>query len=113
MTDAAQRVLAHLQTRGASFAQELSTACALSDAECREALGELVAEGLIASDGFAAVAEIMLRGMLAGYHVRELPMRLGRRRFGESKLKVGDAVVAHARLLLLTVGLLATQRTIS
>jgi ATP-dependent Lhr-like helicase len=58
MTGVAQRVLAHLQTRGASFAQELRTACALSDAECREALGELVAEGLIASDGFAGLRAI-------------------------------------------------------
>lgn len=58
MTDAAQRVFAHLQTRGASFAQELRTACGLSDAECREALGELVAEGLIASDGFAGLRAI-------------------------------------------------------
>ena len=31
------------------------------------------------SDGFAAVAEIMLRSMLAGYRVRELPMRLEKR----------------------------------
>jgi ATP-dependent Lhr-like helicase len=58
VSDAAQRLLAHLQTRGASFAQELRTACGLSDAACREALGELVAEGLIASDGFAGLRAI-------------------------------------------------------
>jgi dolichol-phosphate mannosyltransferase len=88
--------------------QDVFTFTCLFRAYRRDALGQIQ----FASDGFAAVAEIMLRGMLAGYHVRELPMRLGRRRFGESKLKVGDAVVAHARLLLLTVGLLATQRTL-
>jgi dolichol-phosphate mannosyltransferase len=59
------------------------------------------------SNGFASVAEIMLRGMLAGYRVRELPMRLEARRFGESKMKVGDAIVAHASLLTLTATLVA------
>jgi len=62
------------------------------------------------SNGFAAVAEIMLRGMLAGYSVRELPMRLESRRFGESKLKVGDAIVAHASLLTLTATLVTLRR---
>jgi ATP-dependent Lhr-like helicase len=58
-SDAALRVLDHLRTRGASFAQEMRTACNLSDAECREALGELVADGLIASDGFAGLRAIV------------------------------------------------------
>ncbi len=62
------------------------------------------------SDGFASVAEIMLRGMLAGYRVRELPMSLERRRYGESKLKVGDAIVAHASLLTLTAALVGARR---
>ena len=62
------------------------------------------------SDGFASVAEIMLRALLAGYRVRELPMRLGARRFGESKLKIGDAIVAHASLLVLAATLVATRR---
>jgi len=62
------------------------------------------------SDGFAAVAEIMLRAMLAGYRVAELPMRLEQRRFGESKLKIGDAILAHATLLSLTAALVSTRR---
>jgi dolichol-phosphate mannosyltransferase len=62
------------------------------------------------SNGFAAVAEIMLRGMIAGYRVRELPMRLEVRRFGESKLKVGDAIAAHVGLLSLTATLVIVQR---
>src|SRR6266699_1412377 len=62
------------------------------------------------SDGFASVAEIMLRALLAGYRVRELPMRFGARRFGESKLKIGDAIVAHASLLMLAATLVATRR---
>ena len=58
MSEAANRLLDHLDTRGASFAQEMRTACNLSDADCRTALGELVAEGLIASDGFAGLRAI-------------------------------------------------------
>ena len=58
LSDAAQRLFAHLQTRGASFAQELRAACMVSEAKCREALAELVAEGLIASDGFAGLRAI-------------------------------------------------------
>lgn len=70
-----------------------------------------VLEGIpFRSNGFAAVAEIMLRGMLTGYCVRELPMRLETRRFGESKLKIGDAVMAHAGLLTLTAALVGMQR---
>jgi ATP-dependent Lhr-like helicase len=58
VTGAARQLLEHLRTRGASFAQEMRSACHLSEAECREALGELVAEGLIASDGFAGLRAI-------------------------------------------------------
>jgi dolichol-phosphate mannosyltransferase len=61
------------------------------------------------SDGFAAVAEFMLRAMLAGYAVKEVPMRLESRRFGESKLKVSDAIVAHVRLLVMTALLVGAQ----
>lgn len=61
------------------------------------------------SNGFAAVAEIMLRAMLAGYRVKELPMRLEKRRYGESKLKVGDAIVAHLRLLAMTALMVGAQ----
>jgi ATP-dependent Lhr-like helicase len=55
---AAQRILNHLVARGASFAQELLVPCDLTDAECRDALGELVAEGLVTSDGFAGLRAI-------------------------------------------------------
>jgi len=55
--------------------------------------------------GFAAVAELLLRGMLRGCRVREVPMQLGTRRFGESKLNIGDAILAHVGLLSLTAAL--------
>ena len=59
LTDAAQRLLEHLCSRGASFAQEMRAACDLSDDVCREALGELVANGLVTSDGFAGLRAIL------------------------------------------------------
>lgn len=62
------------------------------------------------SNGFAAVAEMMLRAILVGYVVREVPMRLESRRFGESKLKVGDAVAAHVRLILSTAVLVGARK---
>jgi ATP-dependent Lhr-like helicase len=58
VNDAAHRLLEHLRTRGASFAAEVRTACGLTDEDCRSALRELVAEGLIASDGFAGLRAI-------------------------------------------------------
>jgi len=58
LSDAAHRVLEHLRNRGASFAQEIRAACNLADADGRAALGELVAEGLVASDGFAGLRAI-------------------------------------------------------
>ena len=58
LSEAANRLLEHLNARGASFAQEMRTACGLTDEDCRAALGELVAEGLIASDGFAGLRAI-------------------------------------------------------
>jgi dolichol-phosphate mannosyltransferase len=62
------------------------------------------------SNGFAAVAEMMLRGMLAGCRVSEVPMRLESRRFGESKLKVSDAITAHVRLLIMTALMVSARQ---
>jgi ATP-dependent Lhr-like helicase len=58
LSNAAKLVLDHLLSRGASFAQEMRTACDLPDDVCREALGELVANGLVTSDGFAGLRAI-------------------------------------------------------
>ena len=58
MSDAARRLLDHLRTRGASFALEMRNVCNLSDGDCRAALSELVAEGLVVSDGFAGLRAI-------------------------------------------------------
>ena len=62
------------------------------------------------SDGFAAVAEIMLRAILAGHDIREAPMRLESRRFGVSKLRIGDAVLAHVRLMVRTALMVGSRK---
>jgi ATP-dependent Lhr-like helicase len=59
LTDAARRILERLHSHGASFAHELKAACDLTNDACREALAELVAAGLVASDGFAGVRSIV------------------------------------------------------
>ena len=61
------------------------------------------------ASGFAAVAELLLRSMLGGWRVREVPMQLGVRRFGESKLKIGNAIVAHLGLLSLIAVLVCVR----
>jgi dolichol-phosphate mannosyltransferase len=62
------------------------------------------------ASGFSAPAELMLRGLLQGCRVRELPMQLGVRQFGKSKLRIGDAVLAHIGLLALTTVLVSVRR---
>ncbi len=59
---ASARLLDYLHSRGASFAQELAAGCALSDDEVKTALGELVANGLVSSDGFAGLRSIVGTG---------------------------------------------------
>lgn len=65
------------------------------------------------SNGFGAVAEIMLRAILLGYAVREVPMALERRRFGASKLKVTDAVMAHAHLMVRTALMVGSRKALA
>lgn len=86
--------------------QDVHTFTCLFRAYRREALEQID----FRLNGFGAVAEIMLRAMIAGYGVRELPMRLESRKYGESKLKIGDAIAAHASLLALTATLVTARR---
>jgi ATP-dependent helicase Lhr and Lhr-like helicase len=58
LSSAAQHVLEVLRARGASFSHELTLNCSLADDALRAALGELVAAGLVASDGFAGLRDI-------------------------------------------------------
>jgi ATP-dependent Lhr-like helicase len=61
LTDNARAVLDQLRTRGASFSRELLTAIRLDEPALRQAIGELAAAGLIASDGFAGLRGIIRR----------------------------------------------------
>jgi dolichol-phosphate mannosyltransferase len=88
--------------------QDVHTFTCLFRAYRREVLQRIKFRG----DGFSAVAELFLKAMLAGCVVRELPMRLERRRFGESKLKVSDAVLAHAHLITLTTLSVAARQAL-
>jgi ATP-dependent Lhr-like helicase len=56
---AARRVIEALRQRGASFLPELAIACELAEAEVRAALADLVAAGLVASDGFGGLRSIV------------------------------------------------------
>lgn len=62
------------------------------------------------ADGFCGVAELMLRAMLAGFQVGEVPMQLEPRRYGESKLKISDAVMAHTALLTMTAIMVGSRQ---
>jgi len=63
------------------------------------------------SAGFAAVPEILVRGMFDGCRVREVPMPRSVRRFGTSKPGIGSAVVGHLGTLGLAVAFGAARRT--
>jgi ATP-dependent helicase Lhr and Lhr-like helicase len=54
-----RRLLEHLLTHGASFANEIASACKLTDQELRSAIADLVATGDISSDAFAGVRAIV------------------------------------------------------
>lgn len=62
------------------------------------------------ANGFAAVAEIMLRATLNGYRIAEVPMPVERRRYGESKMKVREAVLSHVGLLSVMAMVVVLQR---
>lgn len=53
------------------------------------------------ANGFSAVGEILLRVMLAGHDVHEVPMRWEAGRCSESKFTTADAIMAHFHLLTL------------
>ena len=96
---------------GIETATDLDIAGAMIDYVANQvAFPELdVRQRLTVSAGYG-VAELLVRGILSGYRVGELPMPLGARRHGRSKLRVARAVLAHLGLLALTVGLASTGR---
>jgi dolichol-phosphate mannosyltransferase len=79
--------------------QEVHTFTCLFRAYRRSSIERLRFRG----EGFSAVAEILLRALLLGRRIAEVPMPLEVRRFGESKLNVSDAVMGHMRLMTRTL----------
>ena len=71
-SEAAANVFQHLTARGASFGADLADASGLTAEEFRAAIAELVAAGLVTSDGFAG-----LRALI-GLAPRHAPARLNR-----------------------------------
>ncbi len=51
------------------------------------------------SNGFPAVTEILIKGLLAGFKVEEIPIPLGTRVHGESKMNFQQAIRGHLELL--------------
>jgi dolichol-phosphate mannosyltransferase len=61
-------------------------------------------------NGFAAVAEILVRAALMGFRIAEVPMPLRPRACGVSKMNVGGSILAHLRLLAATAWWVRTGR---
>jgi ATP-dependent Lhr-like helicase len=57
--DAARDVLSVLRSRGASFFADLAAACGLDADQLRQAIGALVACGLVTSDGFSGLRALV------------------------------------------------------
>src|SRR4029077_6959264 len=75
----AQRVAQYLLTHGASFFDELAAGSAPLPTQGEEALGELVALGLVNSDSFAGLRALLVpadrrRGAAAGRRRRRLAL---------------------------------------
>lgn len=62
------------------------------------------------SNGFAAVTEIMVKALLAGCRVEEVPMPLEARQFGVSKMNLRKAMVGHFNLMRSTARWVASHR---
>jgi dolichol-phosphate mannosyltransferase len=51
------------------------------------------------SDGFVIAAEILIKALLAGYHLKEYPITLERRKYGSSKIKILKTIREHLLFL--------------
>jgi ATP-dependent Lhr-like helicase len=101
----AHAVLSLLQMRGASFFADLKTACGLDADQLRQAIGELVACGLVTSDGFSGLRALVLAQRQPTRHDRRTTFA-GRWTAVPSDNGVGrdDAVERQARTLLRRYG---------
>jgi ATP-dependent Lhr-like helicase len=103
-----REVLDVVRRRGASFSRELAAACALDDGVVAHALGELVAAGLITSDGFAGLRAIVrpagLRPSASDHGRTSAAGRWSVVRAGAPARSRDEAVEAQARSLLRRYG---------
>ena len=87
-------------------ATEIHTFTCLFRAYRREVIKQIHSS----EDGFAAVAEILVRATLNGYRVEEIPMPVTARRHGVSKMSTAAAVAGHLRLLISTARWMRSHR---
>lgn len=97
-------VLRVCTTRGASFmyrtvagarARDIHTFTGIFRIYRKSVLDQIQFE----EDGFLAATEIMIRLLLHGARIRELPTHLAQREFGYSKIKILNTTLKHLRLL--------------
>jgi len=81
---AARTVLEHLESRGASFFEEILAATGLLRTQIEGALGELVAAGLVTADGFTGLRALLVPSG------RRRPVRGGSRRGRRAPFGVED-----------------------
>jgi len=62
LSSVARGILRHLQARGACFLFEIAKAVSLLESQVEEALWELVARGLVTSDGIAGLRLLLAKG---------------------------------------------------
>lgn len=56
------------------------------------------------SNGFSAVAEIMVKSLLHGFRVKEVPMPVAERQFGVSKINIMGSIMGHLSLMRMAAG---------
>jgi len=61
---------------------------------------EVVKNITFKSNNFLATAELLIYAMLQGYKVKELPAVLHVRKYGQSKIRLLQVIVSHARFVL-------------
>lgn len=60
---------------------------------------EVIKKVVFHSNNFSGVAEFLVRAIFLGFRVKELPMPVDRRQFGESKINVFQSVKSHLSLM--------------
>jgi ATP-dependent Lhr-like helicase len=111
----AATVKAALSSRGALFSHEIAAACAMRADAVRQACGELVAVGLIASDGFAGLRTLLAdkdgppREMAGRWYPTRQAPALESPTHAQADMRVDAAIEAQARALLRRYGVMSRR----